>query len=322
MNPIVILGPTATGKTDLALLVARELGGRVIGADSIQVYRGLDIGSSKPSPGARRAVRHHMIDVADPAEPFSAGRFARMASAAIDACRRDGSVPVVAGGTGLYIRALLQGIASMPPRDQALRDRLYARARDGAPGALHEELAALDPAAASRIGRNDLQRIVRALEVLALTGRPLSEHIAQEAFSPGRVPALKIGLEMERTALYERIDNRVDAMFERGLVGEVHDLLSSGLSPEVNALKALGYREVLAHLRGEMNREQTIELVKRNTRRYARRQVLWFRREPDVRWFQVDGGSARLEEVAAEVVALHAQPRDDADSSGVDQDGH
>ena len=301
---IVILGPTATGKSDVAFMLARRLGGRVIGADSIQVYRGLDAGSCKPSAAARREIPHDLIDVADPREPFSAGRFARMATKSIDAARRAGQVPIEAGGTGLYLRALLKGIAPMPPRDEALRSELYARAREESPERLHQELEAVDPGSAARIGRRDLQRIVRALEVIRLTGIGLSRHLSDHAAAAGGVPALKVGLEMDRALLYRRVDERVDGIFAAGIVQEVRELLAAGVPAESNALKALGYREVMGHLRGETDLETTVDLVKRNTRRYARRQFAWFRRESGVRWFDV--GAVSTERIAQTVAGLHA----------------
>jgi len=311
LDPIVVLGPTATGKSDLALLVARRVGGRIIGADSIQLYRGLDAGSCKPPPAAREEIPHDLIDVADPSEPFSAGRYARLAQEAISAARASGRVPIVVGGTGLYLRALLHGIAPMPPRDEAVRRRLYERAREGSTPLLHAELASKDPRTAAKIGRNDLQRVVRALEVLEVSGIPMSRYLEESGFAPEHLPSLKVGLTMERGRLYRRIEERVERIFDTGLVEEVRGLLASGVPPGANALKALGYREVMAHLRGELDLPATVALVKRNTRRYARRQLIWFRREEGVHWFDVGEGSSCLESVAAEVAALHAAMRDE-----------
>ena len=285
---VVILGATATGKSDLAVRVARLLNGRIISADSIQVYRGLDAGSCKPPDTARREIPHELIDVADPEEPFSAGRFATLATLAIETARAAGQTPIVVGGTGLYLRALLEGIAPMPARDDALRRELYARAARSSVEELHRELGQVDPGAAGRIGPRDLQRIVRALEVVELTGLPLSHHIETSSFESGRHRSLKIGLTMERSRLYRRVEERVDRIFSAGIVDEVRSLLASGVPESANALKALGYREVMSHLRGETDLPRAIELVKRNTRRYARRQIIWFRRERDVQWFDPD----------------------------------
>ncbi len=306
---LAVLGPTATGKSELAVLLAERLHGRVINADSIQVYRGLEAGSCKPSPELRRRVRHELIDVADPREAFSAGRFAREAWSSIAACREAGEVPIVAGGAGLYLKALLHGIAPMPPRDEDLRRRLLGRARLESPEALHVELGRIDPDSAARLGPRDVQRVVRALEVVLLTGRPLSAHIGDHAFAPGRLPALKVGLRMERAVLHRRIDDRVERIFASGVVEEVRGLLEAGVPPAANALKGLGYREVLAHLRRDVGLEETRALVKRNTRRYARRQMSWFLREPDVLWKDADGSAARLEAIAGEVAAIYAESR-------------
>ncbi len=300
------MGPTATGKSELGILIARRVRGRIIGADSIQIYRGLDAGSGKPPRGAREEIPHDLIDIADPSEPFSAGSYARLAGEAIAMARASGRVAIVVGGTGLYLRALLRGIAPMPPRDESLRRRLYARASAGSSGSLHAELASKDPETAARIGSNDLQRIIRALEVLELSGRPMSRYLRESGFVVDRLPALKVGLTMDRDRLYHRVEQRVDGMFAAGLVAEVRELLSSGVPADANALKALGYREVVAHLRGDLDLPATVALVKRNTRRYARRQLMWFRREEGVHWFDVGEGSSCLEAVAAEVVAMHA----------------
>lgn len=306
--PLVILGPTATGKSDIAVRVARRIGGRVINADSIQVYRGLDAGSCKPGPRLREAVRHYLVDVADPEEPFSAGRFAGLAARAIEECAADGAVPIIAGGTGLYLRALLEGIAPMPPRDEAIRSRLYERAGRESPAALHEELRKVDPGSAARIGPNDLQRIVRALEVAEATGRPLSEHLEAAAYRPGHRPAVKVGLSLDRASLYGRIDRRVDAIFEAGIVQEVRRLLDAGLSPRANALKALGYRETCACLRGETELPEAIELTRRNTRRFARRQLRWFARDPEIQWLPAappEGGERESEALAGRIEAIY-----------------
>lgn len=299
--PLVILGPTATGKSDAAARVARRLGGRVINADSIQVYRGLNAGSCKPPSHVRDAVPHYLIDVADPREAFSAGRFARMAGAAMEECGAAGAVPIVAGGTGLYLRALLEGIAPMPHRDEALRARLAARARQEGVPALHAELAVLDAVSGERIGRNDLQRIVRALEVPLSTGRTLSQHLARAAFGARRIRAVTIGLRMERATLYGRIDRRVEEIFAAGIVDELQGLLRSGVPPHANALKALGYREAGAHLRGEITLARAKELTARNTRRFARRQMSWFAGLRGVVW--LDAAPPDEGEEAAEALA-------------------
>jgi tRNA dimethylallyltransferase len=264
----------------------------------------------------RRAIPHDLMDVADPRQDFSAGEFARRATQALEEAARRGEVPIIAGGTGLYIRALLCGIAPMPPRDEALRQSLYARARGGSPEELHAELRLADPAAAARIGTNDLQRIVRALEVVTLTGRTLSEHIRAAGFAPGRLGALKVGLTARREELHRRIDERVEGIFAQGLVAEVEGLLSSGVPEGCNAMKALGYREVLSFLAGRTDLAAVKELVARNTRRYAKRQMTWFRREPEVHWFDIAGGAERLEAIAGEVEDLWRRSAGAGESQG------
>ena len=304
-DPIVLLGPTATGKSEIGIHLARRLGGRIISADSMQVYRGLDAGTCKPSLESRREIPHELIDVADPVEAFSAGRFARLAMEAIDRTVRAGLTPIIVGGTGLYIRALLSGIAPMPARDEKVRRRLYDKARRCSAASLHQDLAAVDPSTAARLGPNDLQRVVRALEVIELTGIPLSGHIQASAFRPEVLPALKVGLTMDRKLLDRRIEERVDRIFELGIVDEVRHILAAGVPPEANAFKALGYREVIGHLRGEIGLDEAIALVKRNTRRYARRQLQWFRREPGVHWLDVAGALGRPEPLVEAIVELH-----------------
>ncbi len=302
----MILGATATGKTGLAVRLARALDGEVIGADSVQIYRGLDAGTSKPSAAARAEIPHHLIDVADPGESYSAGRFAREAAGAIDRIARAGRTPIVVGGTGLYLRALLKGIAPLPPRDDVVRGRLYERAAREARESLHDELSRVDPVTAARLGRRDLQRVVRALEVFELTGEPLAAHIARQgtqAAGTAPIASMTCGLRMPRPALYDRINTRVERIFEAGIVEEVGGLLSGGLDPGAASLKALGYREVVAHLRGEYDRARCIELVQRNTRHYARRQMIWFGREPGVSWFDVrDGSPQDLDDIASQVL--------------------
>lgn len=283
---VVIVGPTATGKSDLALAVARRFGGEIVGVDSAQVYRGLDAATGKPSRADRASIPHHLIDVADPGSDFSAGDYARLAEEAIDRIRSAGRLPVLAGGTGLYLRALLRGLADLPRRDAAVRDalRIWAARRD--PSALHRMLGALDPQAASALPLRDTQRIVRAIEVVLATGRPYSAGVAAQPFTADRFDAIKIGLLASRDILGARIDRRVQAFFDAGLIVEVRRLLDAGVPLSANSLKALGYREVFAHLRGEIGLEETVALVKRNTRRYAKRQLTWFRREPGVVWFE------------------------------------
>ncbi len=294
----MIVGPTATGKSDLAAHLARRLDGEIVGVDSVQVYRGLDAGTGKPPLSVRREIPHHLIDIADPGRDFSAGDYARLAERAIAEIVARGRRPILAGGTGLYLRALLRGLADMPPRQPRLRSALQRWGERRGEGSLHRMLRELDPITAARLSPRDGQRVVRAIEVALATGRPLSEEIATSPFGPDRFGAVKVGLKMPWGALTARIEARVDAFFERGIVEEVRGLLAAGVPPGANCFKALGYREVLRHLEGRTSLEETVALVKGNTRRYAKRQMTWFRREPGLIWYDV---GERAEEIFADI---------------------
>jgi tRNA dimethylallyltransferase len=285
---LVVLGPTAVGKSEFALEACLRLQGEVVSVDSMQIYGGLDRGTAKPSPEARARVPHHGIDIADPRRDFSLGDFVRAAESAIAGIRRRGRLPVLVGGTGLYLRGLLKGIVEAPRRDEALRRRLQALERRRGPGSLHRLLRRVDAQAAGRLPARDRQRVVRALEVFFLARRGLSDLIRESPFGPDRHASVKIGLGMDRAALYRRIDERVVAFFEGGLVEEVRGLLRAGVPETSNAFKALGYREALMHLRGEIDRDAAIALTQRSTRRYAKRQWTWFRKEDGVAWFPLD----------------------------------
>jgi tRNA dimethylallyltransferase len=295
---LVLAGPTASGKTTLAVALARRLGGEVVNADSQQVYRGLDVGTAKPTAAERAEVPHHLLDVVLPGERMDAARFAALADAAIVAVAARGRLPIVAGGTGLYLRALLHGVVEAPGRDPALRAALEAEAaRLGRP-ALHARLRAVDPEMAARIRENDLVRIVRALEIAAGGRRP-SELYAAHAFLPDRYPATFLALDPPRAALHARIDARVEEMFAGGLLDEARALaarLAPGgssrlgsegslrLGTEGSLKLPIGYGEALAVVRGELDRAEAIRRVQVAHRRYARRQVIWLRRERGVEW--------------------------------------
>ena len=285
---LVIVGPTAVGKSACALLAARRFGGEIVSVDSMQVYRGLDAATSKPADEERRAVRHHGLDLAEPGDDFSMGDFARAAGAAVDDIATRSRLPILVGGTGLYLRAFLHGMAEAPRRAPGLRERLNALAARRGPEWLHRMLRRLDPSTAARLGARDRQRLVRALEVRFAARRPLSQVIASEPFGPDRYPAVKIGLTMDRRRLYERIDARADSFFERGLLEEVRDLLARGVPRSANAFKAIGYREALAHLDGRATLDEARAETRRRTRNYAKRQWTWFHKEPGVTWFEID----------------------------------
>lgn len=280
-----MVGPTGSGKSDLALAIAAEYGGEVVNCDSLQIYRYFDIGTAKLTPAERRGIPHHLLDAADPDELFSAGEYARRARAVLDEISDRGRLPVVAGGTGFYLRALIHGLFPGPSRDETLRQRLAERERRR-PGSLHRILRRFDPAASRRIHPNDRQKLIRALEVCLLTRQSLSE-----AFAAGREPlrgyrCLRLGLDPPRPALYGRLDERCRRMFEAGLIGEVRRILLLGYSPHVKPLEAHGYKQALQVLRGELTLEEAIFYAQRNTRRYAKRQWTWFRQEPGIEWLR------------------------------------
>jgi tRNA dimethylallyltransferase len=279
---IVLAGPTASGKTSLAIELARRLDGEIVGADSQQVYRRLDVGTAKPTAAERAAVPHHLLDVVEPGEGMDAARFVALADAAIAGITARGRLPLVVGGTGLYLRALLHGVVEAPGRDAALRARLEEEAlRLGRP-ALHARLAAVDPEAAKRIRPNDLVRVVRALEIAA-GGTTQSALHAAHAFAPVRHRALLLALDPPRPELHRRIDARVEAMFQGGLLGEARALLER-FGDDLPPRLPIGYAEAVAVVRGTLPLDEAVREVQAAHRRYARRQVIWLRRERDVEW--------------------------------------
>ena len=280
---VAIVGPTASGKSALALRAAEELGAEIVNADALQIYRGLEIGTGKPTPEEQARVPHHLVDVLDPTERFSAGEFARRAAAALSVIGRRGRVALVVGGSGLYLRALLSGIAAVPPVAPDVRRVLADRLRREGLGALRAELERRDPATARRVDPADKQRTLRALEVAIGTGVPISTWVAQRSIRT--VPeCLWIGLTLPRALLYDRIAARVRRMAESGWLDEVRALLASGVPRDAPALQAIGYADWMRHLDGEIGYEATVERIERATRRYAKRQETWFRRETAVRW--------------------------------------
>ncbi|NOZ26254.1 MAG: tRNA (adenosine(37)-N6)-dimethylallyltransferase MiaA [Nitrospirae bacterium] len=282
---LVITGPTGVGKTGFSLILAEKLDTEIISADSMQVYRGMDIGTAKPSPEERARVKHHMIDVVDPSETYSAGRYIRAVTPLIESLHGRRKIPVVIGGTGLYIRTLTQGLFTAPEADPELRSALL-EIEGRAPGRLYRELERIDPVKAASVAPSDKRRIVRALEVSLKAGRPVSE-LQRELTEPLPYRFVKIGLTRERKELYRLIEERVEEMFARGLVEEVERLL--GMNPSETPLQAIGYKEVVEYLKGGRGLEETKQLVKRATRRYAKRQFTWFRKEAGIRWVDITG---------------------------------
>ncbi|MDQ7849451.1 MAG: tRNA (adenosine(37)-N6)-dimethylallyltransferase MiaA [Armatimonadota bacterium] len=299
---VVICGATATGKTAVAAALAAEVGGEIVAADSRTVYRGMDIGTAKPPPGLRAAVPHHLLDVAEPTEVFTLAQYQRMATSAITDILRRGRLPLLVGGTGLYIRAVVDGlqIPRVPP-DWAFRRQAEAQ-EQAAPGILYARLQRLDPLAAQRIHPHNLRRVIRALEVIAATGRPVSE---QQEAQPGPWRVLIAGLWVPRPLLYRRIDHRVDEQLAQGLVREVEELLARGVPPQAPAMQGLGYKEIIPYLQGRSTLAEAVAALKRNTRRFARRQESWFRRDPRIRW--IDAGEAAPETVASTIRAMLAE---------------
>ena len=282
---VIILGPTAVGKSELAFEIAQRFNLEIINADSMQVYRGMDIGSAKPSPNQRQLVPHHLIDVRNPDEDFSAAQFRKEASAKIIALAKEGKQALLVGGSGLYIRALTRGLFPAPPADAALRKKLKQEARNKGKWFLHKELEKVDPEAARRIHPNDTFRIIRALEVLYLTGKTISEHQVSHQFRDSFFHLLTIGLTRDRGEMYARIEQRVNKMISNGLLEEVKGLLARGYKPGIKPFQSLGYAQMLEYLQGEITFDEAVRLIKRNTKRYAKRQLTWFRKEKDIRWF-------------------------------------
>jgi len=297
---ILLMGPTAAGKTALALELARALPAEIISVDSALVYRGMDIGTAKPSVAVRERVPHHLIDILDPAESYSAGRFRRDALAAMDEVRARGRTPILAGGTMLYFRALQRGLASLPEADAAVRAAIDTAAAERGWPALHAELAAVDPVVAARINPNDSQRIQRALEVFRLTGRPLSELQADAARAPAGWAFIKLGLApASRPELHAAIGRRFEAMMAAGFLAEVERLHARGdLHAALPSLRAVGYRQLWAYLEGACTLDEALRDAVTATRRLAKRQMTWLRAESGVRWL-AGGGADDCEEILA-----------------------
>jgi tRNA dimethylallyltransferase len=294
MKPLVVavLGPTATGKSALALAVAERYDGEIINCDSTAVYRGFDIGTDKIAAAERRGVRHHLIDIVDPTEEYTAAQFARDAAAAIRDIHARGRLPILAGGTGFYYRALTRGLFPGPGKDAALRARLESMAERRDVTLLHRMLRKVDPASALRIQPRDLKRLVRALEVYFLTGRPLTAHFADTQSPIADLEMLPVALRLPPAAISERVTRRVDQQFARGLLDEIRTLLARGIPEDARPFGGLVYRQALEHLHGVRDEAATRALIAQENRRYARRQLIWFRKEPNLSWFDGPGESS------------------------------
>jgi tRNA dimethylallyltransferase len=297
-----VLGPTGSGKSELAIHIALAIGGEIVNCDSLQVYRGFDVGTAKAPEPARLGVPHHLIDLIEPDQLFTAGDYAQQARGVLTEIAARRRTPIVVGGTGFYLRALLEGLSRGPLRNPALRERLELRERKR-PLSLYRILSRLDPTAASRIHANDTKKIVRALEVRLLEGRPISE-----LFSQGRDPLtgfrpIKLGLNPPRALLNQRLDARTIRIFEAGLVEEVRVLLSSGVSRDAKPFESLGYKQAIQVLEGRSTFEHALRSTQLETRQYAKRQATWFRKEPDVHWLEGFGDDPHLQAKALAIVA-------------------
>lgn len=281
---IIICGPTGVGKTSSAIQAAMRFEGEIVGADSMQIYKYMDIGTAKPTPSERASVPHHLIDFLEPDQPFDAAMYVDMADETIMELRGRGVVPFVVGGTGFYIKALVHGLFDQGRRDSSVRERLRREAEEQGAESLHRRLAECDPEAAGRIHPNDVYRIIRALEVFETTGASMSTLHASHGFEARRHRALKIGLTMDRPALYERIDHRVDAMLEAGLLEEVRLLLRLGFRESLKSMQSIGYRHMVEFIQGRIPWEEAVRTLKRDTRRYAKRQMTWFKADPEIKW--------------------------------------
>ncbi len=292
---IVIGGPTASGKSACAVELCRMIQGEVVSADSMQLYQGMDIGTAKPDEAEMGGVLHHLLSIAPPTQKFSAAAYAQQAAKAIEQIGARGKMPVLCGGTGLYINAVTRPMGfAQNQGDEALRSQLEARAADEAGRlALHGELRDIDPRTAERLHPNDVRRVVRALEVYQLTGKTMSELAEEDKRRPDLYKTAYFALDFPREVLYERIDRRVDAMMARGLEAEVRALLKGGLSENCTAMQALGYKEMVWAIRGEISMERAVELIKQGSRNYAKRQLTWFRGDARVQWIEANGRSAR-----------------------------
>jgi tRNA dimethylallyltransferase len=293
---VIILGPTAVGKTDISLELASSFAGEIVSADSMQVYRHLDIGTSKPTRQERERVPHHLIDIVDPDGEFNAALFRGLADGIIGKLQGEKAVFVV-GGTGLYVRALTGGLIEGPGPDEELRKSYRDEMEREDPAALYERLRELDPRAAGRIHPHDTVRIVRALEIAELTGEPISEKQGQHGFRESRYEYLKIGLFRDREELYRRIDDRAAQMIEAGLVDETAKILGMGYSEKIRPLQSLGYRYFIQYINGRATLEEALRSMQRDTRRYARRQMTWFRGEGDIVWFHPDQTASLKERI-------------------------
>jgi len=296
---VCLVGPTAVGKTALALELARQYQAEIISVDSMQVYRGMDIGTAKVTPAERRLVPHHLIDIVDPDQDYSVARFIDDTATVMADLRQRDKNALLVGGTGLYFKGLLEGLFALATDDGDIREELAARLAAEGREALHRELQVIDPESAQRIHPHDSHRLLRALEIHALTGIPWSQHIREQQQRPLLQEPLVIGLACERPLLYQRINRRVEEMLAQGLLEEVRGLLAAGYGPELPTMQAIGYRHLVNFIHGQWNWEETMEFLARDTRRYAKRQFTWFGRLPGIHWLEPTAGETIRRLIAA-----------------------
>jgi tRNA dimethylallyltransferase len=292
---VVICGPTALGKTSVAIRMAHIFDGEIVGADSMQIYKSMDIGTAKPTAEEQAGVKHHLIDIINPDEGFDARQYAAMAREKVEELYHRNKIPFAVGGTGFYIKALLHGLFEIEATGENCRDGLNKEAQIHGAAFLYERLCRQDPEAAKKIHPNDTYRIIRALEVHAVTGKTLSGFHQTHGFKDRPFAVLKIGLHIHREMLYDRINQRADVMINNGLLDEVKRLLSMGYSPELKSMQSIGYRHMVDFIEGDCSWEETVRTIKRDTRRYAKRQLTWFRADPEVIWKSPDA----LQEIKA-----------------------
>lgn len=297
---IVLTGPTGVGKTEMSLVLAETYRGEIINSDSMQFYREMDVGTAKPTPDETARAPHHLFDVADPDEDFDAAAYLKLARPLIEELHRKKTPILVVGGTGLYLRSLIHGLFEGPGQDPEIRRRISAEAEKEGRAAMHEKLAAVDPAAAERLHPNDLVRIIRALEVYSLTGKPISSFQERHALGEEPYQVLFYCLNLNREELYARIEKRTEIMMKTGLVEEVRTLLDKGYSPELKTMQAIGYKQVVAYIMGKSSLEETTAEIKKQTRRFAKRQLTWFRSQKNVIW----RSPRDIDEVVSEVGAF------------------
>jgi tRNA dimethylallyltransferase len=308
----VILGPTSSGKSELAVRLAELCGGEIVNADSMQVYRGMDIGTAKPSREQRQRVPHHLLDIVDPDADFSASDFRREAARAISVIREKGKHVFVVGGTGLYIKALLKGLVDSPRGEESIRRELRETAMECGGVELLRRLAEIDPVTAARLHPNDQVRIIRALEVFRQTGRPISSFRSEHDFAGDFYDALKIGITVERSELYRRIEERVERMIAEGFLAEVRQLLDRGFNPGLKPFRAIGYKELCGYLAGNYPFEEALRLIKRDTRRYAKRQITWFRQDNEIKWVEYP---ARFDTILNMTMKFYSKGEDYAENA-------